>query len=367
MMVDRLWATDRHQQPEDSLIRLAIVGCGRIAARHVEAACALPSVEVAVLVDPIAAHAAALAERFGLAPQVVADIEDAFPDVDAAVIATPNHLHVQPAVACLSNGIPVLIEKPLAVSTAEGERICQVAAERNTTVAVGYVTRFRQNVQLMASLLETGYFGRLHRFVYQAGTRGGWAPLSGYNLDRKASGGGVLVVTGTHFLDRMLYWFGMPEQATLRYDSQGGPEANAVASFHFHHERLGDFVGEARFSKTVKLPSGLVMETDEGTVILLEGDSELIRFRPKHHDTLELALSDLASCSEHAPDAQDNLFALQLADFLQAIQGDREPMVTGKDGLASLRLLEQLYRTAAPLPADWYGPSPVESREVAHR
>jgi predicted dehydrogenase len=77
-------------------------------------------------------------------------------------------------------------------------------------VAVGYYMRFRNEVILLKRLLDVGYFGHIRRFHFQHGTIGGWSPLSGYNLDRNASGGGVLVVSGTHFIDLMLYWFGYP-------------------------------------------------------------------------------------------------------------------------------------------------------------
>ncbi len=88
----------------------------------------------------------------------------------------------------------------------------QAAVLRGTVAAPGYVTRFRPNLRLLKSLLDQGYFGRVTRFVHQFGTAGGWAPLSGYNLARSATGGGVLMVTGTHFLDRMLWFWGMPNE-----------------------------------------------------------------------------------------------------------------------------------------------------------
>ena len=121
--------------------------------------------------------------------------------LDAMIVAVPNHLHRDVAVQCLAAGVPVLIEKPLATSVSDGEAICDASRSHRQVAAVAYVTRFRDNVQLLGELLSQRYFGAVRRFVYQAGSRGSWSPYSAYNLDRRAAGGGVLVVTG-HALSR---------------------------------------------------------------------------------------------------------------------------------------------------------------------
>ena len=84
-----------------------------------------------------------------------------------------------------------LIEKPLASTYAEGEAIVRAAQAHRQVVAVGYVLRFRENVLLLGDLLKAGYFGTVRRFAHQFGSRGGWAPMSSYNLSRRATGGGV--------------------------------------------------------------------------------------------------------------------------------------------------------------------------------
>ena len=263
------------------------------------------------------------------------DVSEVLADVDGAIIATPNHTHAVIAEQCLGAGVPVLIEKPLAISTSDGERICQAARQSGATVAVGYVSRFRETVRLMARLIEEEHFGRIRRFAYQFGTKGGWAPLSAYNLDRRTSGGGVLVTTGTHFIDRMLYWFGYPDEATLIDDAMGGPEANAEA--HFVYRKKQGFTGVARFSKTVAMPAGFVLETDMGLVVLKDRADATIQVRPHDKPDIEMNL-----VSRRRSPAGDE-FVQQLEDFIHAARGQRMPTVTGEQGLESLRLLEHLY------------------------
>jgi predicted dehydrogenase len=320
-----------------SPFRLAIVGCGKIATAHTSAALASSLTDVAVLIDPAPERAQALAERFNISPRIARDVSEVVGAVDGAVIATPNFTHAELAERCLLEGIAVLIEKPLAVSPQEGQRICDVAARTGGTVAVGYVSRFRENVRLLGTLIKAGYFGRIRRFTYQGGTKGGWAPLSGYNLDRKASGGGVLVTTGTHFIDRMLDWFGYPDEVSLVDDSEGGPEANATA--YFSYRRDGGTTGRARFSKTVAMPAGFIMDTERGTVMLKDGPDSPIVLRPTQSPELEHRIFRAGV----SPGGGDE-FVQQLEDFVGAARAGRAPFVTAEQGRLSLQLIEQLYR-----------------------
>jgi predicted dehydrogenase len=330
--------------------RLAIVGCGRISAAHALAAVASPSVELTALVDPVEQRARALAERVGARPLIATSIRELHGRVDGVVIATPNHTHADLACECLAAGFHTLIEKPLAVSVAEGERILRLAAETGRVVAVGYVTRFRENVRLMASLLRRGHFGDVRRFAYQFGGRGGWAPLSAYNLDRRLTGGGVLVVTGTHFLDRMLDWFGYPDEVELADDSLGGPEANAVATFRFARGHAAPLVGMARFSKSVALERGMVLDTTRGVVVLGDQPDAPIVLRPHETPGIETVVR---ARLEGPLVARPSEFQQQLEDFIQACRGG-VPAVSGEQGLLSLRLIEALYARRRSLPEDWY-------------
>jgi predicted dehydrogenase len=315
---------------------LAIIGCGKIASSHAEAALESSLVEITALVDPAPERAQALAERFGISPAIATDVSQVRHGIDGAVIATPNHTHAPLAESCLSSGVSVLIEKPLALNPEEGARICTAAERAGRVAAVGYVSRFRQNVQLMRDLIHDGYFGRIHRFAYQFGTKGGWAPVSGYNLDRKTTGGGVMVTAGTHFLDRMLNWFGYPDQCWLVDDSSGGPEANAFA--YFSYGGRDGFTGLARFSKTTTLPAGFVMDTDRGTVILKDRPEANVVLQPTGKPELEHAIYGTG------PRIGGSEFLKQLEDFVGATRGVHPPMVSALQGQESMRLLDELYR-----------------------
>ncbi len=174
--------------------------------------------------------------------------------------------------------------------------------------------------------------------------------MSAYNLDRKTAGGGVLVVTATHFLDRMLHFWGYPDDASLEDDAMGGPEANCAAKFRYASSPT-PFEGVARYSKTVQLPGGMVLETDDGYVALADNDDAEIVFRSNSDPELEHIIRRRAPAG---PNNTATVFQRQLEDFIDACRSKRIPEVDGHQGLVSLRLIEQLYSNRQTVNIDPY-------------
>ncbi len=331
--------------------RIAIVGAGMIAeGSHVPAVLGSPDVRLAALVDPEAQRCRDVAERFQVSPKICTDVAAVLGDIDAAIIATPNHTHSAIAMACIRGGVHCLVEKPLAATLAEGEEIAAAADEHGVTVAVGYSSRFIDAIELLGDLIVQGFFGAIHRFAYQFGTRGGWNPASSYILDRKSIGGGVTVVVGTHFIDWMLTWFGYPDEVTYADDSLGGPEANAAATFQYRH-RPTPLAGTMRLSKTVALPPGFVMETDRGTVSLEDKSlAAHVILRPRDATDCEMIVRRPVEMAAGRTARSSNNFARQLDDFVAACRTKAPPRVSARQGVESLRLIEALYAARTPLP-----------------
>lgn len=334
--------------------RLALIGAGMITqGSHLPAALESHRIRVAAIVDPVAERARRLAKSYGINPVIAQRIDDVFKNVDGAVIATPNGSHKELAVRCLDAGISTLIEKPIAINVEEGKAICDAAARSGKIAAVGYSTRFRESTTLLKELLDSGYFGRVKRFAHQFGTPGGWAPLSAYNLKRNSSGGGVLMVTATHFLDRMLHFWGAPQDVEYEDDSEGGPEANCIARFGY---RSGDhaFNGVAVYSKTCSLPGGMVIETERGQIKLADSDDAQIAFVPKDRPGIEQLIR---RADGPRNDPSISVFRLQLENFVDACVDGIKPMVDANEGTESMQLIERLYASRRPMSSDWRGES----------
>ncbi len=108
------------------------------------------------------------------------------PDIDAVVIGTPNSLHCPQAVACLRAGKHVLVEKPMAVSVAEANRMIEAAKESNRGLMVAHCWRFRDEVRAVRDRIAAGELGAVVK-TRGYGVHAGWGP-SGWFTDPALAG-----------------------------------------------------------------------------------------------------------------------------------------------------------------------------------
>lgn len=334
--------------------RIVIVGAGAIShIAHVPAVLASPLARLAGVVDPDQARAKTLCRAYGLDIAVAATLEELSVSFDAAIVATPNDLHAPVAKALIENAIPVLIEKPVATSTADALELAALAEARQATAAVGYHTRHSGACQALKQVIESGEFGAALRFAHQDGSRGGWSPLSSYNLDRARAGGGVLVTTGTHFLDRLIWLWGMPSAVDCRDNGFSGPESHCIARFRFARPDF-ELAGSAFFSKVVNLSESTVVETEAGHLLMASDAADTITFRPHANPRLEYQVKPRGS--GHDP---RGLYQRQLEDFIDACQNRRPPCVDAATGALTSQLVADLYANRADLAHDQFQNSPM--------
>ncbi|MDQ1246289.1 MAG: hypothetical protein QG597_657 [Actinomycetota bacterium] len=156
--------------------------------------------------DP--ARAAAAAERYP-GVEVVADTDQLWSlDLDAVTIASPNHTHVPLALAALAAGLNVVVDKPLATSVAEAERLIAAAAEADRLLTVYFNRRWDGDFRTVAQLVDDGALGRVARFESRFER---WRPQVASTWKETAGagqGGGILYDLGPHLIDQALRLFG---------------------------------------------------------------------------------------------------------------------------------------------------------------
>src|SRR5918912_502958 len=154
-------------------VRIGVIGAGAIAQlAHLPVLSKMRGAELAAVCDNDRPKARALADRFGVR-DTFTDIEDLLESgqLDAVIVATPNHLHEPHVLSALAAKVHVLCERPLALTARGVERILAAAARADRYVFVGNSHRFRTDVQGLDRYLHGGELGRL------AAVRAGWYQL----------------------------------------------------------------------------------------------------------------------------------------------------------------------------------------------
>jgi predicted dehydrogenase len=284
---------------------------------------------------------------YGLSPAIATNVQEVMSDVQGFIVATPNDTHYAIAREILSEGKPLLIEKPLTTSYDHAVELCKLAEQRATFIAVGYRYRFFPTVRLLKELLENGYFGRILAFHCEMGSRGGWEPVSGYSLERSRSGGGVLVINGTHFLDLALYWFGDPSSFRYQDDNYGNVEANCKGTLTFDNDN-GSFDGSFFFSKTMKLSNRYLIDTETHIIEWSPLMAETIAVFDKKRPDLRMELS-----STNPRGSPVDYFQVQLEEFCENIRELGTVTSDGWSAAKSIKLIEKMYENSSHIDEDW--------------
>ena len=192
-------------------LRLGLVGAGAIAQlAHLPLLSRMRGAHLVAICDNDGPKAGALAQRLNV-PHIFTDIDELLDSdqLDAVVIATPNHLHEPHVLRALKQKVHVLCERPLSLTTSGINRILDTAKSADCKVVVGNNHRFRSDVQQLARFLQGGELGsvigmRAGQYQFRSGQQG-WR-------SRKAeAGGGAFLEYGYPLLDLSLWLADFPK------------------------------------------------------------------------------------------------------------------------------------------------------------
>ncbi|HVX39016.1 MAG TPA: Gfo/Idh/MocA family oxidoreductase [Gemmatimonadaceae bacterium] len=210
-------------------VRIGVVGAGAIAQMaHLPVLSKMRGAQLVAICDNDRPKARALADRFGI-PDTFTDIEDLLEadELDAIVVATPNHLHEPHVLAAIASKVHVLCERPLALTTRGVERILAAAQRADRIVAVANNHRYRTDVQALSRFIAGGELGRITgvragSYHFKHSTEGGW------RTRRAESGGGAFLDHGTPLLDLALWLADFPDPVRVTAHMDRGRGASAV-------------------------------------------------------------------------------------------------------------------------------------------
>jgi len=218
---------------------VAVIGAGVIGKTHADRALKHPEVSLAAIADPSPA-AKTLAESLGV--PWFADYEQMLERVKprSAVVATPNNTHAEIAVRCMQAGTAVIVEKPVADTLADAQRICTVSKETRQPALVGHQRRYNPITRRAKALISEGRLGRLVAVTALCT----WLKDKAYfdTAWRRERGGGPILINLIHDLDLLRHLCGelSSVQSILSNALRGHPvEDTAVVLLRFAAGALG--------------------------------------------------------------------------------------------------------------------------------
>lgn len=325
-------------------VRVALVGAGAAAqVNHIPAYRKLKDVEVVALCEPDRPRARAVSQRFQI-PHVFDDLQDLLRteslEVDAIDICTPTHMHAAMALASLSYGKHVLLERPFVRRTAEAEAIVEAASRAGRIAMVAFNHRFRPDAQMMWQFVRKGelgtiYFGKAGWLRGRVAWRGGKA-----TGDEPVSERGVLMDLGVQMLDLALWITGgnvtTVSASVHRSDKNATAEDAAIALLRL----------DSGATITLEVSWSLLQDKDFAFVNLF-GARGAALFNPlRFHKTLHGSFVNVTPPLLSEKNLYKRSYEIEIDHFVDCVRRGTTPLASAEEALALMRVLDAVYRSA---------------------
>ena len=211
-------------------IRVGMIGAGAIADDHCNNINKYDGAEVVAVADLSRKRRKDLQTKHGIPngyakwEKIIADA-----DCDAVAIALPNALHAPVSIAALNAGKHVLLDKPFALSYAEGKKVVATAKRKKKVLMLGMNQRYRQDAQMIKAIVDRGELGNIYHAKAYWYRRNGAPKFGTWFVNKKMSGGGCMLDIGVHYLDLALHLMGNWDPVSVSGQVYGKSDKTASA------------------------------------------------------------------------------------------------------------------------------------------
>ena len=331
----------------DTTVKIAVVGAGLQGSKQVHIFTHLANAEVVALADVDGEKANQVAQEFGV-PRAYADYHEMLREVeaDAVSVATPDHLHLEPCLAAIETGRHLLVEKPLATSVEEGEKIVQAAKAKGIKMMINFSNRFQVALQQTKEAFDKGELGR-PVFSYARLNNTIYVPTG--MLKPWSSSTKLPYWLMSHTVDRIRWLWGRPN-AVRAYGVERSivlKEMGYDTPDVYHGTVEFDNGAVATFESCWILPETSPMVVDskmelifsEATVTI---DAQETTIRKATQDSFSFP----ATLTGTVAGRPVGFVAESLRHFVECIAEDRDPDASGDDALAVLKITDAIVESA---------------------
>lgn len=334
-----------------SPVKIAVMGAGLIGRRHAAHVMAEPGAALSAIIDPAPAGKA-FAEEIGVAWYPAFDALPAGEKPDGVIVATPNQLHVANGLELVAARLPMLVEKPIADGVEAARQLVHAAEAADAPLLVGHHRRHNPMIRKAREAIDAGRLGRILTLNGQF-----WLvkPEDYFDVDwRRQAGAGPVLINLIHDIDLFRYLCGeiTGVQALSSNAVRGNPaEETAVALLRFANGALGTVSA----SDTVVSPWSWELTTGENPAYPRQ-DQSCYQIGGTH-GSLTIPALELWSHPdkrgwgeplrrERIPFTPEDPLQAQIRHFCAVIRGEEEPLVSGREGLATLSVIAAVKQAA---------------------
>lgn len=336
-------------------VRVGLVGSGFISALHAEALRHVPRATLVAIASPTPGHAERFAAERAI-PHHVTDFRALYDraDVDLVVLGLPNNQHCDAAVAAAEAGKHVVVEKPMALSLAECDRM--IAACANAGVMLGYAEElcFAPKYVRLKQLVDEGALGKVH-LVKQSEKHDG--PHSPWFYDTQRSGGGVTMDMGCHAIEFFRWILGCEgrkaqvrgayaQMGTHVHAAKTDGDDEAVLVLDFDGGAVG--LAEESWTKPGGMDDRAEVFGNEGQAYadLLHGNALRTYSQRGYGYAVEKAGETRGWSFPVFEELWNYGFVHEMEHFVSCVRDGRTPTEDGHDGRAVLEAIFALYASA---------------------
>jgi len=303
-------------------LKMAVVGVGFWGRNHVRVLSEIPEVEVVSVCDVDKQRAEVVSEKYGLRPYTDSKKMYKNEELDAVNICVWSTKLSQEALRALREGKHVLVEKPMAGSTREAKRISDLAKAKKLHLTVGFIERFNPAVKRLKKALEEGEIGSPVSATIKRVSK--WP--------QRIGDVGVVKDTAIHDIDIARYIF---NEDPLAVYAQAG---------NLRHEKFEDY---AQIMLTFSSGKSAFLEANWLTPykirkLTVTGSEAIISL---DYITQEMTIETSGQTLTPRHEWEEPL-KLELQHFVECILNDKEPLVSGMDGLKALKIAEAALKSA---------------------
>jgi predicted dehydrogenase len=317
-------------------LKVGVIGTGKLGREHVRVLKRVPEVEHVACYDVVAERSQAVADAFDA--EVYTDVQALLDAVDAVSVVVPTTNHVEVSLLALERGNNLFVEKPIAASVSEAERIIETARKHGRILQIGHIERFNAAIRQAVPHIHNPEFIEIHRL----------APFTVRGIDVS-----VIMDLMIHDIDLLTLFIGEkpidirakgagiltngPDIVNARLEFAGGCVANLTASrVSIDPMRKVRVFCPTSYS-SIDLLKGSIRHFEKGGAF----DESVKMLKEGRFDLTNISMHDVLKIDDRKIEGEEPLFE-ELQSFCRTVTNGDSPAVTGEDGLLALQIASEI-------------------------